>query len=152
LVDLVVSTKPGTTVPVTIYRGKQRQTMNVTVGELDLDAQQGQLARGGSAEEPTATGFGMEVGPVTPEVARELNLERNRGGAVIVDVDRNSPAFYAGLRPSDVILEVNQQPVSNVSQVQRELQRATAGQPVFLVVWRATESGGQENFVTMTRR
>jgi serine protease Do len=150
LVDFVVSTKPGTTVPVTVYRSKQRRTVNVTVGELDLDAEQqrGQQSRGGAQEEPTATGFGMEVGPITPEIARELELPRNRGGAVVVDVDRNSPAFNAGIRPNDVIVEVNQQPVSNVSQVQRELQRATAGQPVFLVVWR----DGQENFVTMTKR
>ena len=42
----------------------------------------------------------------------------------------------AGIRPNDVILEVNQQPVANVSQVQRELQRATAGRPVFLLIRR----------------
>jgi hypothetical protein len=43
---------------------------------------------------------------------------------------------------------VNQQPVANVSQVQRELQRATTGQPVFLLIWR----DGQNIFVTMTKR
>ncbi|MGH9310039.1 MAG: trypsin-like peptidase domain-containing protein [Vicinamibacterales bacterium] len=149
LVDLVVSTKPGTTVPVTVYRSKQKRTLNVTIGELDLDAEQrGQIGGRESTEEPTATGFGMEVGPITPDIARELELEQGRGGAIIVDVDRNSPAFNAGLRPNDVILEVNQQPVANVSQVQRELQRAGAGQPVPLVIWR----DGRENFVIMTKR
>ncbi len=149
LVDLVVATKPGTSVPVTIYRNKERRTLNVTIGELNLDAEQrGQSARRESAEEPTATGFGMEVGPITPEIARELELERNRGGAIVINVERNSPAANAGLRPNDVIVEVNQQAVANVSQVQRELQKATAGQPMFLVIWR----NGQENFVTMTKR
>ena len=149
LVDLVVATKPETTVPVTVIRNKQRRTLNVTVGELDLDAEQrGQRARGDSPQEPTETGFGMEVGPITPELARELQLPAKSGGAVVVAVDRNSPASNAGIRPNDVILEVNQQPVSNVSQVQRELQRAAAGQPVFLVVFR----DGQENFITMTKR
>src|SRR5207248_1944935 len=41
LVAMVVATKPGTTVPVTIYRDKQRKTLNVTVDELDLEAEQG---------------------------------------------------------------------------------------------------------------
>jgi serine protease Do len=152
LVDLVVSTKPGATVPVTVYRKKERRTFNVTVGELDLDAEQrGPLARRGeTTEEPTPTGFGMTVGPITPEVARELELERNRGAAVVLDVERNSAAFNAGLRPNDVIVEINQQPVANVSQVERELQRAKPGQPVFLVIWRAEE--GKEVFVTMTKR
>jgi serine protease Do len=152
LVDLVVATKPGTSVPVTVYRNKQRRTFNVTVDELDLEAEQGVQAsrRGdpGAAEQPTATGLGMEVGPITPDLARELDLPRNRGGAIVTDVDRNSPASNAGIRPNDVIVEVNQQAVSSVTQVQRELQRAAAGQPVFLVVWR----DGNEVFVTVTKR
>jgi S1-C subfamily serine protease len=50
--------------------------------------------------------------------------------------------------PNDVILKVNGQTVSNVSQVTRELQRAAAGQPVFLLVWR----DNTEVFITMSRR
>ena len=65
-----------------------------------------------------------------------------------MDVERNSPAFNAGIRPNDVILEVNQQEVSNVSQVQRELQRAEPGKPVFLLIWR----DGGTNFVTLRKR
>ena len=150
LVNMVVATKPGTSVPVTIYRKKQKKTMNVIVDELDLEAEQGRQAsnRREQTDEPTTTGFGMDVGPITPEVARELELPRNRGGAVVLDVERNSPAFNAGIRPNDVIVEVNQQEVANVSQVQRELQRATPGQPVFLLIWR----DGETNFVTLRKR
>ena len=150
LVNFVVGTKPGTTVPLTVYRAKQKRTFNVTIDELDLDAEQGrqQARRDGQTDEPTATGFGMEVGPITPEIARELELPRNRGGAIVLDVERNSPAAAAGIRPNDVIMEVNQQPVANVSQVQRELQRATPGQPVFLLIRRDS----QDVFVTMTKR
>ena len=90
----------------------------------------------------------MDVGPITPEVARELELPRNRGGAVVLDVERNSPAFNAGVRPNDIILEVNRQPVTNVSQVTRALQRATPGTPVFLLIWR----DGETNFVTLRKR
>ena len=152
LVGMVVATKPGTSVPLTVYRKKQKRTMNITVEELDLDAEQNRVARRGGGgdptQEPTATGFGMEVGPITPEIARELDLPRNRGGAVVLDVDRNSPAFNAGIRPNDIIVEVNQQEVSSVNQVQRELQRATANEPVFLLIWR----DGETVFVTLRKR
>jgi serine protease Do len=150
LVAMVVNTKPGTSVPVTIYRDKQRRTLNVTVDELNIEEEQGLQARrgGGSDPEPTETGFGMTVGALTPEAVRELELPRGQGGAIITDIERNSPAFFAGVRVNDVILEVNRQPVANVSQVTRELQRAEPGQPVFLLVWR----DGQQNFITMTRR
>jgi serine protease Do len=154
LVNLVVGTKPGTSVPVTVYRDGKRRTVNVLVDELDLDAEQGrQATRRDSPEEPTVTGFGMEVGPVTPDMSRELNLPPNRGGAVVLSVDRSSPASQAGMQPGDVIMEVNRQQVANVSQVQRELQRVAAGEPVSLVVWRLGPTGeGQEHFVMMMKR
>jgi serine protease Do len=150
LVAMVVSTKPGTSVPVTVYRDKQRKSLNITVDELDLEAEAGRLARRGDSNdpEPTQTGFGMVVGPITPDVARELDLPRGRGGAIVTDVDRNGAAANAGVLPNDVILKVNNQTVSNVSQVTRELQRAETGQPVFLLVWR----DGNEVFITMSKR
>jgi serine protease Do len=149
LVAMVVNTKPGTSVPVTIYRDKQHKSLNVTVDELDLAAEQGaQAAREEPQSAPSATGFGMEVDAVTPELAQELELPRGKGGAIITRVERNSPAANAGLAPNDVILEVNRQPVTNVSQVTRELQRAGSGDTVFLLVWR----GGSQVFVPMTKK
>src|SRR5207248_7251986 len=45
LVKMVVATKPGTTVPVKVIRNKQEKTLNVTVEELDLAAEQGASGR-----------------------------------------------------------------------------------------------------------
>jgi serine protease Do len=149
LVSMVVATKPGSTVPVTVMRDKKRQTLNITVDELDLEAeQQGSRASREPAEEPAETGFGMRLETITPEIARQLELPRGRGGAVVTDVERRSAAANGGLIPGDVILEVNRQPVANVSQVTKALQSVPAGTPVFLLVWR----DGSEVFVTMTKR
>jgi serine protease Do len=150
LVSMVVSTKPGTTVPITVYRDKQRKTLNVTIEELDLEAEQNgrRARRGDDPSAPTTTDFGMQLEPITPETARQIDLPRNGGGAIVADVDRGSAAFNAGVQPGDVILQVNRQPVANISQVMRALQNATPGAPVFLLVWR----DGQETFLTMTRR
>jgi serine protease Do len=150
LVSMVVATKPGTTVPVTVIRDKQRKSLNVTVDELDLEAE-GRTARRSSPEstdEPTSTGLGMTIEPITADLARELELPRNRGGAVVTDVDRNSPAFNAGIAPGDVILEVNRTPVTSPAQIQRELQKVPAGSPVFMLVWR----NGSESFVTVRKQ
>ena len=157
LVSMVVATKPGTTVPVTIYRENKRQTLSITPDELDLEAEAngGRSPRPDGADRgaPTATDFGMQLEAITPEAARQLEIPRGRGGAVVADVDRDSAAARAGVQPNDVILEVNRQPVSNVSQVTRALQSAVAGRPVFLVVWRVDRNGGgREYFITMTKR
>jgi serine protease Do len=151
LVALVVATKPGTTVPVTIYRDNQRKSLNITPEELDLDAEaSGRRGAGPDArpDAPTATDFGMQLDAITPEIAREAELPRGRGGAIVVDSDRGSAAARAGVQPNDIILEVNRQPVTTLPQVTRALQNATPATPVFIVVWR----DGQELFVTMTKR
>jgi serine protease Do len=149
LVSMVVATKPGTTVPITVFRDKERKTLNVTIEELDLEAEQsGRRSRGGDPGAPTTTDLGMQLEPITPEIARQLDLPRSRGGAIVGEVDRGSAAFNAGVQAGDVILEVNRQPVANISQVTRALQNAGPGSPVFLLVWR----DGQETFLTLTRR
>jgi serine protease Do len=153
LVAMVVSTKPGTSVPLVVYRNNQRKTLNVTVDELDLDAEQTRSARRGSGNAPesappTTTGFGMTLDQITPEIARRMDLPANAGGAIVSDVDRNSPAANGGVLPGDVILEVNRQKVANVSQVTRELQKVQLGQPAFMLVWRE----GNNIFLTMTKR
>jgi serine protease Do len=154
LVAMVVNTKPGTSVPIVVFRDNQRRSLNVVIDELDLDAEQSRTARrgggGGNPNDPppTATGFGMTLEQITPEVARRLDLPSNSGGAIVSDVERNSPAANGGVIPGDVILAVNRQKVANVSQITRELQKAQLGQPVFLLVWR----NGDNIFVTMTKR
>ena len=90
----------------------------------------------------------MTLDPITPEIARRLDLPANAGGAIVTDVERNSPAASGGVIPGDVILEVNRQKVANVSQVTRELQKVQNGQVAFLLVWR----DGNNQFVTMTKR
>ena len=150
LVAMVVATKPGTSVPLTVYRDNQRKSLNITIDELDLEAEQGRTARRSepnAEQEPTSTGFGMTLEPITPDLARRLDLPPNQGGAVVSDVDRESPAGNAGIVPGDVILEVNRQKVATVSQVTRELQKVAAGTPAFLLIWR----DGQQVFVTMTK-
>jgi serine protease Do len=153
LVALVVGTKPGTTIPLTVYRDRERKSMNITIGELDLEAEQGTRTRRQPVEtEPTSTDFGMVIEPMTADIARELELPRGRGGAIVTSVSRNSPAANAGVQQNDVILEINRTPVTNVSQVTRELERAEAGSTVFMVVWRIGPNGGQENFLTLRKR
>jgi serine protease Do len=149
LVAMVVATKPGSTVPVTVLRDKQRKTLNITVAELDLEAEQGRSARRNETDqEPTETGLGMEIEAITPDIARELELPRGQGGAVVTNVERNSPAAAGGVLPGDVILEINRKPVSSLSQVTSELRAVPAGSPVFMSVWR----NGQQVFIILRKR
>jgi serine protease Do len=150
LVQAVVATRPGTTVPVRVVRDGQERTQSITVEELDLENET-QTARGGDRnddlQQESSSGFGMSLSPITPQIAQRLRLDDGTRGAVVVEVDPQSPAARAGIQPSDVILRVGRTPVANASEASRELGRVPSGGTAFLLVLR----GGQETFIPVTK-
>ena len=55
-------------------------------------------------------------------MASSLGLDRGTRGAVITDVLAGSPAADAGLKPGDVIVEVDRKPVSSSEEAVSALQ------------------------------
>jgi serine protease Do len=153
LVDMVVHTAPGTSVPLKVVRDAKTQTLTVTIEELNVeDEQQSAPTRmTPPADEPPApkeTGFGMTVEPVTPQVARRLQLPNGRGGAVVSDVDPLGAAAQGGIAPGDVILSINGRAVTSADDSIRTLEQITSGRIARLIVWRA----GSEQLVTMRKK
>lgn len=144
LVQMVTSTKPGTTVPVKVIRDKQTRTLNVTIEELDLAAEADRETR---ETGDTSGGFGISLSDLTPQMARQLRLPAGTSGAVITEVEPRSAAERVGARPGDVILEVNRRPVSSAAEASRELQRVRSGSAALLLVWRR----GSEVFLTVPK-
>jgi serine protease Do len=149
LVAMVVATKPGATVPLRIVRNKQERTLNVTVEELDLEAESPATRRDSPDVEPepeTSRGFGLELNNITPEMQRRLRLD-STNGAVITNVEQGSPAFRAQLQAGDVIVRVGATPINSVSDAVRELGRVPSGGTALLRVVR----GGEELFVPVRK-
>jgi serine protease Do len=151
LVAMVTATKPGTTVPLRVIRDRQERNVNVTVEELDLEAetasQRAGNGGGGGGPQETTSGFGITLGNITPELAQRLRLNRNVSGAVIVSVDPGSTAARAGLAEGDVIVRVGRENVANAVDASRELGRVPSGGTAFLRVLR----NGQETFVSVAK-
>jgi S1-C subfamily serine protease len=59
---------------------------------------------------------------------------------VISNIQEGSPAAEAGLRPGDLITEVNRAAVNNLNDYQRELQKVKKGENLLLLVKRAAGS------------
>ncbi|MBZ5560243.1 MAG: trypsin-like peptidase domain-containing protein [Acidobacteriia bacterium] len=151
LVKMVVSTKPGSTVPIKVLREKQEKTLNVTVDELDLEAEQNTTRRTPQQDQPPAetqgaSGFGLTLENVTPQIARRLRLPSGQTGAVITDVDQDG-ASAGFLRAGDVILSVNGKTVSNNADAARELGKVASGRIARILVWR----DGGETFVPVKK-
>jgi serine protease Do len=68
--------------------------------------------------------FGVQVQEVTPELAKSFGLERPRG-ALVADVQPNSPAARAGIQRGDVIVAFNGRSIEDM----HELPRVVANMP-----------------------
>ena len=148
LVGYVTRTAPGTTVPVKVLRDKVEKRLNVTVNELNLEAETTRAQTGTpEPEEQAGEGFGMTVGALTPEMVRRLRLPSGTEGVIISEIEAGSPAQRGGLSRGDVLLQVNRRPVTSVSEAARELGRVASGSTAFLLVLR----NGQESFVTVRK-
>ena len=62
--------------------------------------------------------LGLEVRPVTPDIARQLNL-RSTDGVVVVRVEDGSAAAEAGVQRGDVIKQLNGQTVATMPDFER---------------------------------
>ena len=146
LVQTVMSLKPGTTVPVTVLRDKARRTLNVTIGEIDLDRESGGQAEGEGPAEDTTAGFGMALGNLTAERARRLGVPAGTSGAVVMEVDPAGTAARSGLREGDVVLQVNRRAVESAADASRVLQEVRSGGTALMLIWR------QNNEIFLTVR
>ena len=87
--------------------GKPAQTQ-VALAELpDEDQRQAGEAQGQQGK----LGLGLQT--LTPDVASSLGMDRGTKGAVVTDVVAGSPAENAGLKPGDVIVEVDRRAVGS---------------------------------------
>lgn len=90
-----------------------------------------QLESGGKAEHPY---LGIQMISLSPEIKQQINADPNSGmnvsddqGVLIAKVMPDSPAAQAGLRAGDVIYKLNDQDVTDASQIQKIVEDSQVG-------------------------
>jgi len=79
--------------------------------------------------------LGVETQDLTPEIARTLEARTDKG-AVVTRIQAGSPAEGAGLKPGDVILELNEKTIQTEQDLHNAEGLLPVGTPVTLKVWR----------------
>ncbi len=143
----IAGTTPDTEVKLSIIRDKQPQEISVTLGELNPETGTASgSTKGGDRNDGSAAGgskLGLNLQPLTPQIAKELGVDRS-SGLVVTGVDAEGPAAEAGVVRGDVILEINNQPVTSVDSVTSALS-VSGDRPILLFISRR----GQTVFLTV---
>ena len=116
---------PGSTVSMTLIRDGDEETLDVEIGALEAGQTPSVVA---SASEPgVVRGLGMAVRELNRDEDAEADL---RGGVVVMNVDRNSPAFEAGVRGGDVITRFGKTAISRLRDMEEALEDIESGDSI----------------------
>src|SRR4030095_7544472 len=111
----VASMAPGTSVNVKAVRDGREASFQVALAELPAQERPDANDSDTSGSSPTGK-FGMSLQPLTPETASRMGLAANEQGLVVTRVDPEGSAADAGIRPGDLIKEVNRRTVGHLKQ------------------------------------
>ena len=89
--------------------------------------------------------LGVQIQPVTTEIADSMGLKSDKG-ALVAEPQANSPAMKAGIKSGDVITKVNGEVVNDARSLARRISTLSPGASVKLTLVR----GGKDEVVTIT--
>ena len=130
---------PGSAIRLKLLRDGNPREVNITLGELPNEKE---VANDGKPESDSPDGLSVEN--LTPQIARQLELQSNASGVVVTGVQDGSRADDAGLRRGDVIQQVNRQPINNVAEFERAMKQAGDKSTLLLV-----NRNGHTSFVAL---
>lgn len=155
----VLKKKVGETLKLTVIRNGEKLEIPVATGELPENpaelARRSQPDRSGApgeeeqqeesaGEEQVETLYGLQIQDLTEDLAEQLNLEAS-GGALVTDVEPNSPAALADIRRQDVITEVDAHGVSDARQAEKLIRERDANKGILLFIDRR----GQKTYAVL---
>ena len=127
-------TAPDQTARLKLLRDQGEKTLEVKVGQAP-DEREARERQGGRARSL----LGLEVRPITPDVAARLNL-RSTEGVLVARVEDGSSAAEAGIQRGDIIKQVNRQNVRTLADFERLTRDAKEGDRLTVLLQRGPMS------------
>jgi serine protease Do len=123
---------PGATVKLTIWRKGEEKSISLALG-------------GGSNSGEARAWLGVQIQPVSAEIADSLGM-KGHDGALVVEPQEGSPAAKAGILSGDVVTAVNSTAVKDAGDLSKMIGGMTPGANAKLTVWRK----GEEKNISLT--
>jgi len=130
---MVAEARVGSTVDIAVWRGGKQEMLKLRIGEQEEAEKQNVSAQGGAkkpeadqAVPSTVEQLGLTLQRVTDQLRERYGLSDQVKGVVIAKVAPGSPAAEKQLQAGDVILEVDQKPVTTPAEVAEIVNRVVA--------------------------
>jgi serine protease Do len=131
LTNLAAETAPGSDVDVKIVEDGKTKTIKVKLEEFpDQKAQ---------IENEVRENLGIRVKKLTPEIAKRFNFDQD-DGVIISNVQQGSAAGDAGLKPGDIILEIDKKPINTLDNYSEALENVKSGDTALFLVKRGSNT------------
>ncbi len=136
---LVASMPVGKAVDVVVIRDGKEVTKTVTLGRLENEERESEAASNedeAQQQHAVKKALGMEFSGLSDEARKSFKIKDSVKGVVVTSVDPGSSAAERGLRPGDVIEEVNHQAVQTPGDVTKAIDAAKkdSKKPALLLV------------------
>ena len=132
LLQIVASFPVGKKVEAKVFRNERVKVFNIVIAERKEGKELARAERVGEY-------LGMTVQEITPEIADHLGLSDTKG-VIVTLVKEGSPASDAGIRPEDVILQVNRVKVSSMKDYLKGISRKGTRDSCLLLIKRESKS------------
>jgi len=149
LPQIVAATEVGRTVDVLIVRKGSETTVKVKLGELEKS----QEAKAEDDKEkpatPPAAGapvLGMKLSEATAEIKQRFNI-RDGEGVVVTEVDQKSQANEKGVKPGDLIVEMDLTKVTKPEEIADLLKKAEQARKTSVLL--LVQRGEDRRFVAL---
>ncbi len=136
----VAGTLPGSDVKVNFIRDGKEQEATAVLDEFSTEESNSDKPdKPGDSDKSKPSGkLGLDLKPLSPEDAKQLQMPPDVKGLLVVNVDPNGAAAEEGMARGDVVMEVNRQPVETLDQMQSALERS-GDRPILLLVARRNQ-------------
>jgi len=132
LTRLIAGLAVGSKANVEVSRDGKIKTFKVKIGRREDEKM---LASGGGEPGHMESKLGIEISDITPDIAKQFNLS-NSDGVIIVDVAPDSKGAEAGIAKGDIIIEINHQPVKDISDYNKIVESVKDGEAMQLYIKR----------------
>src|SRR5437762_12540245 len=145
---MIGSMPPATKAQIEVNREGQTKTFDIQLAEMPPNAaDEGAETSSDETTQPEKTTVfgGVAITNITDDIRSALNLPKDIQGAVIAEIDPDSPAAKAGLREGDVIQEVNKQPVKSAKDLVAISKKLKSKEKILMRVY----SQGRSSYVAL---